>query len=347
MNVDDLLRRGISAQQQGDMQTAIESYRKALELKPDLAEARANLGAALAAVGDFDGAIAEDSRALSNAPDKAAVRMNLALAYYKKGDWAHAREEFAQVHAARPADLNAAMLLGYSEIKLGQAIDAAKMLRPMEREHESNMDFEYVLALALLSSGDEQQGLPRMETVAHATRSADAYVIAGTARLHKRAFKEARADLDEAIKLDPNFPGAQSLAGQARDALGDTEAAQTAFEAALKQDPRDFTANLYLGAMRLQQRDLDNARPLLAVALEEQPNHPQARYQMAKLNSMTGKYEEAAATLEDLAKADPKWLDLHVELAALYYKLHRPDDGKREREIVQQLEAAQQKQGPR
>jgi hypothetical protein len=61
---------------------------------------------------------------------------------------------------------------------------------------------------------------------------------------------------------------------------------------------------------------------------------------------MTGKYAEAATTLEELEKADPNWLDPHIELAPIYYKLHRPDDGQRERDIVQQLEATQQKAGP-
>ena len=71
-----------------------------------------------------------------------------------------------------------------------------------------------------------------------------------------------------------------------------------------------------------------------------------ARLEMAKLNGMTGKYTEAAATLEELEKADPGWIDPHIELAAIYYKLHRPEDGQRERDIVQQIEAKQQNAGP-
>jgi len=60
---------------------------------------------------------------------------------------------------------------------------------------------------------------------------------------------------------------------------------------------------------------------------------------------MTGKYAEAATTLEELEKGDPKWLDPHVELAALYYKLHRPDDGQRERDIVNRLRTASKRKG--
>jgi len=342
---DELLRQAIAEQQRGDLKAAIEDYRKALAIKPDMGEARANLGAALAATGDLDGAIREDSRALDNAPDKTGVRMNLALAYYKKGDWKHAQQEFAKVVAARPGDVNAAMLLGYSDIKLGRASEAVDLLLPLEPGHEDNMDFEYVLGYALVEAG-KPEGLPRLERSAAATRSVDAFVIAGAARLRRREFKEARADLDQALNIDPNFPGVQTLAGQARDALGDTTAALPAFEAALRQDPRDLMANLYLGTMRLKDRDLDGARPLLQIAFELAPQMPQARLQWAKLNSMTGKYAEAAAMLEELEKGDPNWLDPHIELAALYYKLHRPEDGQRERDIVQKLEAKEQNQGP-
>lgn len=346
IEADDYLRKGIAAQQRSDLNAAIEDYRKALAIDPKLAEARANLGAALSAAGQFDAAIEEDTKALTSAPDKTAVRMNLGLAYYKKGDMENAHTAFEAVHAARPQDVAAAVLLGYTDIKLQKSNDAATMLTPLENGRENNMDLEYVLAFALIDSGEETAGLPRMEKVAKATHSADAYFIAGSARLHRREFHEARADLDAAIDLRGNFPQLYTMAGQARDALGDTEAAQPAFEEALKQNPQDFMANLYLGTMRLKQRDLDTARPMLELALQLQPQSPQARLQMAKLNGMTGKYAEAATTLEDLEKADPNWIDPHIELAAIYYKLHRPDDGQRERDIVQQIEARQQKAGP-
>ena len=46
-------------------------------------------------------------------------------------------------------------------------------------------------------------------------------------------------------------------------------------------------------------------------------------------------------------KDNPTWLDPHVELASLYYKLHRPQDGAREREIVERLTGEQQAHGPK
>jgi tetratricopeptide (TPR) repeat protein len=274
------------------------------------------------------------------------VRANLGLAYYKKGDMAHAHSEFESVHATRPSDVKIAVLLGYTDSKLGKDAEASALLTPLEPGRESDMDFEYVLSLALIQSGKEAEGLPRMEKVAKATSSVDAYLIAGAARMRRNEFSEARADTDAALAINPAFPGLYTLAGQARDALGDTDASVPAFQAALREDPRDAMANLYLGVTRLKQRDFESARPLLEWALQLMPGHPLTRLQLAKLDGMTGKYTEAAATLEDLERTDPNWLEPHVELATIYYKLHRDQDGQREREIVKQIEAKQQQAGP-
>jgi tetratricopeptide (TPR) repeat protein len=343
---DDFMREGLAAQHQGNLRGAIENYRKVLALRPQSVEARANLAVVLAADGQFNAAIEENLHILAMLPGQTDIRMNLALAYYKKGDWKNASEQFKKVRATRPKDLTAAMLLGYSEIKLNHASAAADLLTPLEPGNENNPDFEFVLAEALIASGRDAEGLPRMEKTAKTTNALDAWLISGAARLHRHEFREASADLDAALAINPSMPGLNSMAGQARDALGETEAAKTAFEAALLQNPKDFAANLYLGTMRMKLRDVDGARPMLEQALQLQPNVPQAQFQMAVLNGMTDHYEEAVAALEKLEKQDPNWVDPHIQLASLYYKIHRPEDGKREREIVQRLEAQSQKQGP-
>jgi tetratricopeptide (TPR) repeat protein len=156
----------------------------------------------------------------------------------------------------------------------------------------------------------------------------------------------ARTDLDAAMQLDPSVPGLATMAGQARYAMQDLKESALAFQAALRQNPRDFTANLDLGAVRLKERDFEDARPLLELALELQPTSPLARLEMAKLNEVTGKYAEAAAALEALVKEEPDWMEAHWALATAYMELNRPEDGKRERMIAQQLRFAHQKEEP-
>jgi len=137
------------------------------------------------------------------------------------------------------------------------------------------------------------------------------------------------------------MPGLSTMVGQAQYALGDMKAATLAFQAALRQNPQDFDANVDLGAIRSKEHDYANARPLLELALELNPKSPLARMEMAKLDVATGRYTEAAAALEELVKAEPNWLDAHWELATAYFELDRPEEGKRERMIAQELKARQ------
>lgn len=337
---ESLVQIANEAQQRGDLRTAIEDYRKALALRPDLVGAYVGLGAALVNAGRLDEAIEEDRRALAAVPENAALSTNLGLAYYRKGDLGHARAQFEDVHRAHPEDITAAVLLGYTYIRMNREADAADLLMALEAGHDDNLDLEYVLGYALIRTGRESDGMPKMEKVAKARRAADAWFIAGTARFAQREFHEASEDAEQALLCDPKLSGGHTLAGQAYYAIGQPEEAAKDFQAALAANPRDFTANLYLGILRFDDRRFDDARPLLELAVELQPRAPLARLYLAKLNAMTGNQALALQILEELVKTDPDWLDPHVELAALYYKMHRPEDGERERAIVQRIEGA-------
>jgi tetratricopeptide (TPR) repeat protein len=217
---------------------------------------------------------------------------------------------------------------------LNQAETAVTVLAPLEKSSSTNPDLEYALGTALLRSGKPREGVTRIEKVAELQRSADAYMLAGRTLLDLDENDRARHDLEAALSLDPNLPGIQTLAGKARDKTGDKPAAEAAFRDALRINPEDFDANLYLGAI-LEER-----------ALKLKPTDSMARYESAMLDSMMGHYDIAAEQLERLTKDDPNWLEPHVQLAALYYKLHRAEDGAKQRQIVDRMTAEQQEKGP-
>jgi tetratricopeptide (TPR) repeat protein len=341
-----LLKSAIEAQQHGDLPTAIREYQKLLGLKPGLVEARVNLGAALADSGRFDDAIAQYRVALPDAPDKTPIRLNIGLAYYKKGDLDAASREFDDLHNLQPENAQIAILLGDSEVRLGRGREAVSMLNPMEAANTANPDFEYVLGTALLQAGDRREGAQKLSALAERTQSADAYLLAGSTFLDLNDFEHARTDLEAALRLKPSLPRIYTLTGMARDDTGDLAAAESAFREALRQNLNDFDANLYLGSILYKRRSMDEAKPYLDRALELNPASSMARYEVAIWNSKSGHYEEAAKELEQVTRTDPNWLEPHIELANVYYRLHRPEDGAKEREIVGRLTAQQQTKGP-
>lgn len=343
---DQLMQEAIGAQQSGDYPTAIRDYRKVIELRPDAAEAKVNLGAALAHVGRYDEAISMYQSALPDVKFKNPVLLNLALAYYKKGDLANARQQFETAHRAMPTELRVTVLLADTEVRLKDPQSALALLDPLSAANAGNLDFEYVYGSALISAGRRREGVAHIEKVAVGQQSADAYLLAGATLLDLNDYEPARHDLEEALRLNPKLPGLYTLVGEARDRTGDAKDAEPAFRQALKANANDFKANLYLGALLYKRRDTDEAKTYLDRALTLNPKDILARYESALLKSTSGENQAAAQILEQLVKDDPDWLEPHVELANLYYKLHRPDDGARERAIVDKLTADQQSKGP-
>ena len=76
------------------------------------------------------------------------------------------------------------------------------------------------------------------------------------------------------------------------------------------------------------------------------PGDAAARYQLATLDLMDGHTEEARTELEKLTKEIPQFVEAHVSLATVYYRLKRKEDGDKERAIVLRLNAEKQAAEP-
>jgi Flp pilus assembly protein TadD len=341
-----LFREGVEAQQRGDFATAIQDYERVLQVQPNLLSARVNLGAALAHMGRFDDAIREYRSALQFDPNNYDIRLNLALALYKRSDFQTATAELQELHAARPDDMRVITLLGDCELRVGKVDNAVRLTVPPAQAQPDNLDLAFVAGTALIRSGKRRDGLVFIERVAKQGNSADAYLLAGSTWLDVNEFDTARQDLEQALKLNPSLPGAHTLLGMALDKSGDQKDAQLEFESALAANPNDFQANLYMGAILYKARDITGARKYLEKARNLDSSSAMVNYELGLIESASGELDRAVADLQSAAKPDPTWLEPHVQLAALYYKLHRPEEGAKEREIVDRLTAEQQKKGP-
>ena len=345
-NLDQLFQSAVEAQQRGDLDLAVREYQHLLQLSPKLFDARVNLAVALVHLDRFDEAIQNYRSALALQPANRAVQLNLALAYYKKGDLASAAQEFSSLHANAPKDPRIATLLADCYLQRGENQQVIQVLGPLAEAHPSDMDLAYVLASALINVGHWRAGAPLMEQVAKTGNSPDAYLLSGRARLKLNQFPLALQDLTAAERLNPNLPGLYTPLGIAKEQTSDTQGAEADLRKALASNPNDFDANLHLGGILYERRELAEARTYIDRAVSIDPTSLFALYERALCENASGQLDAAVADLEKVTQGDPRWLQAHVELAALYYKLHRPTDGQRERQIVDRLTAEQQQQGP-
>lgn len=338
-----LFQNAISAQQRGDDPVAIANYRELLKAYPNSLEVHANLGAVLAHAGQYPAAVDEYKLALKLAPTNTAVQLNLALAFYKKGDWKEAAAELERLHAAQPQDTRTSLLLADTKLHLGQANDALAILKPLEESQSGNLDIERLLANALLQAGHRKEALRQLHALAEATKDPGVCTLAAKTAMELNEFEVVKKDADAALALDPNTPGAWTLKGQAMTYLLDNAGALAALQRAVQQNARDFDAQLSLGALLSTMRDLPNAAIHLKQALQLNPSSAVAHYEFGKVENSSGQADAALADFQKATATDPNWMPPHVSLAALYAKLHRPDDARRERELVDKLRIEEQK----
>jgi tetratricopeptide (TPR) repeat protein len=339
---EQIFQEAVSAQQRGDDALAVRKYQDLLKRYPGAVEVRANLGAALAKLGRYDEAIAQ-YRAVLAGKDNAELRFNLALAYYKKGDLRDAVEQLNTLLAAQPGDMRVATLLADCDARLGKDDKVIAVLTPVESAHPDDLAVAWLLGSALIRAGHKRDGLERVDRVARQGNRPEAYLLAGQTALKMNEFERARDDADAALRLNPRLPGADTLRGTVLSYLGDTEGAAAALRKAVEADPNDFDAQEGLGAVLHTERDLDGARQHLERALQLKPDSTLARYEWARLERTEGQVEAAVKDLEKVVHDDPNWAQPHVELAALYFRLNRQQDGDRERAIFDRLTAEQQK----
>jgi len=99
---DAYYNMGIVLRAKGDLDAAIDSYKQALKIKPDYADAYYNMGYALKDKGELDAAINSYKQALKIKPDYADAYYNMGIVLRAKGDLDAAIDSYNQALKIKP-----------------------------------------------------------------------------------------------------------------------------------------------------------------------------------------------------------------------------------------------------
>ncbi len=125
----EALHRGIDLLQAGEVDEAIDLFETAIGSAPDLAEARAQLGAALLQQGDLPAAQASLEHALVLEPNYVEAIYHLGLIAHRRQDHSGAIALFRRTVQLRAEHFDAHLGLGTDLPKLGQTTTALEHLR--------------------------------------------------------------------------------------------------------------------------------------------------------------------------------------------------------------------------
>jgi Flp pilus assembly protein TadD len=341
----DLLKEAVTFQQQGKLEDAIRDYDLFLDMYPDAAEVRSNLGAALVATGKYSRAINEYKLALMKKDDP-RLHLNLALAYYKTDDFVTASAELEKLAAADKSNLQVALLLGDCYLRRGENKKTIDLLTPFHYAVPDDRGVDYVLGTALARDGQTEEAQHVIDPLLSGPDSAEKHMLLGTAKFAAHDFPAALQELHQAADMNPDLPEVNSFYGQALFSNGQTAESRSVFEKELAHNPNDFQANVHIGLILRQEQKNDEAMPYFKRALAAHPGDVAIRYQIALIKMAQGKDDVARTELEQIVAEAPKFTEAHVSLSTVYFREKRKEDGNRERAIVQKLNEEKQAQQP-
>ncbi len=259
-------------------------------------------------------------------------------------DVEQAIKEFEAVHAIQPADApeRRRLLLLMSEcyLRRGEDTKVIGLLDPLADSDPNDLALAYLLGTALLHQGQDQRGALMIERILKKGDTAEAHMLMALTRMKANDTKGALEDVDRTLSLNPNLPEAYTLRGRLAFIASDLEGAETAFRKASALDPIAFEPLLWLGTLLRKEGKFNEARSYLERGLQLQPNEIRVRYQFALLCSDEGDDQRAAALLKDLIKDAPEYTEAHRSLSTIYFRLGRAPEGRKERKIAEEMDAA-------
>jgi tetratricopeptide (TPR) repeat protein len=346
-NPQELFNAAVAAQEHGDYAKAVDLYRRLVKISPEVPAGWINLGVALINLGKYREAADSLREARALDPGNRQIAFALSLALYKNGDFSEAAGELDRIEEAEPDNVRVAALLADCELHLGKPRDALKLLEPLAGNAARHDDFSFIYGSVLIANGKLQQGATILEEYGAANRAAEAYFAAADALLRLNLSERGLVDLQAAAAIRPNLPGLYTKLGQALEKNADFSDAAAAYRKATEENRKDLAAWIGLGANLYSLRDLPGAKAAIEQALRLDPSSVDARYTMALVEKSEGELAPAVSDLQAVVKARPEFMPAHAELAALYFRLHRPQEGRRERQVVDQLASEQRSAGPK
>ena len=150
-SADRVVNDGVAMLRAGNLEGAVESFRRALVLDPSSSEAYNNLGSVFASLRDWKTALIFTRAAVELNPTSAEIHSNLAHLHLKQNRIEAAIESYSQAAALAPEEPRYANSLGHALLLSGQyaaaeiSIGKALSLQPQYAEAYVNLGFLFYL----------------------------------------------------------------------------------------------------------------------------------------------------------------------------------------------------------
>jgi tetratricopeptide (TPR) repeat protein len=220
--------------------------------------------------GDIDGAIEEFKRALAVDPENVNVHNSLGVCYGVQGKLDVAIDAFETAIRLDPEDVMATYNLGLAHLKQGDRKKALDLFLTAHSLDGDNPEVAYQLAVCYREKEQTEAALEYLEKAAEKTgKGPHIFQALGQCYLEKEMLQEAAKAYEKAIRHNPTDARSLSDLGHVYGVLGENiEIAIVLCRESTKIDPDNGLYRYRLGKLYLQSKDYENALEQFKVAAD-------------------------------------------------------------------------------
>lgn len=291
---------------EGQRDRAIELFRLALDIRPDLVVARRDLGLALVDAGRKQEGLAQIEQARKALPDDPAGLYAAGYAWLSLGEAEKAAGFLQRAVAAQPNHAQAHSELGSALLMQNNLPDAARHLRAALDLNPGLVDAHVNLGLIYLA---QKKNAPAMEHLTRAVSLAPGHLKArltyGKALADQGRISEAADQYATAVKIAPDSREALARMGELLVLTQRGDQALDYFQRALSLsfDPR---TSMNAGTVLLQQGKAAEALPYFRKSVSARPDYGRGWFNLGLALARTGDAEGARQALLKARSLSPE-----------------------------------------
>jgi tetratricopeptide (TPR) repeat protein len=335
-DASEIFRQASEAMRRGDLNAAGDGFAAAAKVEPTFAEAHFNLGLVREEQGRLEDAVASLKKALALNPRLRGANLFLGIAHFRLNQYEPAIAALRIEIKLNPADPKAWMWLGVAELARERPEEAVIALDKAAKLAPGDADILYHRGHAhLLVSKLSYERMLRVEPDSWHVRQVLAQADAEADR-----DADAVSEYQAAIKAAPQQPGLHEELGSEYWKISKLEEAEAEFEQELAIDPHSLLATYKLGSLFVEGARPMEGKPLIEAALRQDPNLKEAYYYLGRAHMQLGNENEALEALKKAVTitSNPELLaQAWYQLAIVYRRMHRMEEAQQALATFQKL----------
>ena len=337
--------RALALEQTGQNAEAEQVWIGISNAEPQNAEALAHLGLLEARQEHLDKAIDYYRRARAIHPDLPGLETNLGLALFKAAQFPEAISFFTAELKKHPGDARLTILLGMSHYGMKDYLVAIPYLQRATEQDPQGVALRITLAQSCLWSKQYQCVLNACkEILALKSDAAEADMLTGEALDEMGDRAGAAKALRAAEEANPTQPDVHFGLGYLLWTENKWSDAANEFRLEIQNHPEHVKAHVYLADSLVQQSEFAQALPELEKLVADNESEAIVHLDLGIIYAQSGRKEDAIREIGLAEQSDPESRDSHVKIARVYQLVGKREEANAElaraRDLPQQTHAS-------